>query len=149
MVPSTTVHVPGDHRLDNENDHTQNRRNGIQWTLWSQLDDLDFADDLTLLSHTHEQMQEKTDLLNLVAAQTGLNIMNKTQIMRANTKNKNVVTVEGKPLEETDCFTYLGCKTNKTGGTEEATKARFPKTRNACLILSKSGNQNRSSLRPR
>ena len=87
---------------------TKNRRNGIQWTLWSQLDDLDFADDLALLSHSHEQMQEKTDLLNLVSAQTGLNInMNKTKIMKANTKSKNVVTVGGKPLEETDCFTYL------------------------------------------
>ena len=86
---------------------TKNRRNGIQWTLWSQLDDLDFADDLALLSHSHEQMQEKTDLLNLVSAQTGLNInMNNTKIMKANTKSKNVVTVGGKPLEETDCFTY-------------------------------------------
>ena len=54
---------------------TQNRRNGIQWTIWSQLDDdFDFADDLALLSHSHEQMQDKTDLLNLVSAQTGLNI---------------------------------------------------------------------------
>ena len=105
---------------------TKNRRNGIQWTLWSQLDDLDFADDLALLSHSHGQMQEKTDLLNLVSAQTGLNInMNKTNIMKANTKSKNVVTVGGKPLEETDCFTYLGSKINKTGGTEEDTKARI------------------------
>ena len=29
------------------------RNNGIQWTLWTQLDDLDFADDLALLSHNH------------------------------------------------------------------------------------------------
>ena len=102
MVPAITVHVPGGHRLDNENDHKKPRRNGIQWTLWSQLDDLDFADDLALLSHSHEQMQEKTDLLNLVSAQTGLNInMNKTKIMKANTKSKNAVTVGGKPLEET------------------------------------------------
>ena len=107
-MPSFTVHVPGVHRLDNENDH-KNRRNGIQWTLWSQLDDLDFADDLALLSHSHEQMQEKTDLLNLVSAH-----MNKTKIMKANTKSKNVVTVGGKRLEETDCFTYLGSKINKT-----------------------------------
>ena len=117
---------------------TKNRRNGIQWTLWSQLDDLDFADDLALLSHSHEQMQEKTDLLNLVSAQTGLNInMNKTKIMKANTKSKNVVTVDGKPLEETDCFTYLGSKINKTGGTEEDTKARIQKARVAFLMLSK------------
>ncbi|KAK2171237.1 hypothetical protein NP493_1088g00044 [Ridgeia piscesae] len=38
---------------------TRNRRHGIQWTPWSQLEDLDFADDLALLSHTHQQMQEK------------------------------------------------------------------------------------------
>ena len=104
-MPSITVHVPGGHRLDNENDH-KNRRNGIQSTLWSQLDDLDFADDLALLSHSHEEMREQTDLLNLVSAQTGLNInMNKTKIMKANTKSKNVFTVERKPLVETDCFT--------------------------------------------
>ena len=91
----------------------------LEWTLWSQLDDLDFADDLALLPHSHEQMEEKTDLLNLVSAHTGLNInMNKTKIMKANTKSKNVVTVCGKPLEETDC---------KTGGTEEDTKARILK----------------------
>ena len=93
-MPSITVHVRGGHRLDNENDHQKPRRNGIQWTLWSQLDDLDFADDLALLSHSHEQMQEKTDLLNLVSAQTGRNInMNNIKIMKANTKSNNVVTV--------------------------------------------------------
>ena len=63
--------------------------------------------------------------------------MNKTKIMKANTKSKNVVTVDGKPLEETDCFTYLGSKINKTGGTEEDTKARIQKARVAFLMLSK------------
>ena len=108
------------------------------WTLWSQLDDLDFADDLALLSHSHEQMQEKTDLLNLVSAQTGRNInMNNTKIMKANTKSNNVVTVGGKPLEETDCFTYLGNKINKTGDAEEEIKARIQKARVAFLMMSK------------
>ncbi|KAL1276316.1 hypothetical protein QQF64_035939 [Cirrhinus molitorella] len=31
---------------------TDGKKNGIQWTPWSQLDDLDFADDLALLSHS-------------------------------------------------------------------------------------------------
>ncbi|VDO60767.1 unnamed protein product [Schistosoma margrebowiei] len=39
---------------------TSEGKHGIQWTAQNQLDDLDFADDLTLLSHTHEQMQTKT-----------------------------------------------------------------------------------------
>ena len=38
---------------------TSNRRNGIQWTLLEQLDDLDFADDIALLSHNQQQMQDK------------------------------------------------------------------------------------------
>ena len=29
---------------------TTDRNNGIQWTLWTQLDDLDFADDLALIT---------------------------------------------------------------------------------------------------
>ncbi|GFR98641.1 hypothetical protein ElyMa_002773700 [Elysia marginata] len=37
---------------------TQGRNNGIQWTLTTQLDDLDFADDIALLSHNNRQMQD-------------------------------------------------------------------------------------------
>jgi glycosyltransferase A (GT-A) superfamily protein (DUF2064 family) len=36
------------------------KQNGIQWTLWTKLDDLDFADDLALLSHNRQQMQGET-----------------------------------------------------------------------------------------
>ncbi|KAK2169275.1 hypothetical protein NP493_1197g00070 [Ridgeia piscesae] len=36
---------------------TTTRRNGIQWTPWSQLEDLECADDLALLSHSHQQVQ--------------------------------------------------------------------------------------------
>jgi len=36
-------------------------RNGLQGTSWIQLDDVDFADDLVLLLHDKQQMQEKTD----------------------------------------------------------------------------------------
>ncbi|VDO76647.1 unnamed protein product [Schistosoma margrebowiei] len=39
---------------------TSEGKHGTQWTAQNQLDDLDFADELTLLSHTHEQMQIKT-----------------------------------------------------------------------------------------
>ena len=72
---------------------TKYRRNGIQWTPWSQLEDLDFADDLALISHSHQQMQEKTELLNTVSTQLGLNInRSKTSILKANTKNNNPIT---------------------------------------------------------
>ena len=38
---------------------TEGKRNRIQWTMWQQLDDLDFADDIALISSTQQQMQEK------------------------------------------------------------------------------------------
>ncbi|GFR83528.1 retrovirus-related Pol polyprotein from type-1 retrotransposable element R2 [Elysia marginata] len=37
---------------------TQGRNNGLQWTLTTQLDNLDFADDIALLSHNNRQMQD-------------------------------------------------------------------------------------------
>ena len=39
---------------------TEHQNNGIKWTPNSQLEDLDYADDLALLSHAQHQMQEKT-----------------------------------------------------------------------------------------
>ncbi|KAI0215060.1 Sodium- and chloride-dependent glycine transporter 2 [Lamellibrachia satsuma] len=48
---------------------TKEKGNGIQWTMLTQLDDLDFADDLALLSHNHRQIQDKTTELALISAQ--------------------------------------------------------------------------------
>ena len=51
---------------------TKEKRNGIQWTMLTQLDDQDFADDLAFLSHSHKQMQDKTTELALISAKVGL-----------------------------------------------------------------------------
>ena len=39
---------------------TKGKKRGVQWTPWLQLEDLDFADDLALMSHTKHQMQYRT-----------------------------------------------------------------------------------------
>ncbi|VDP62449.1 unnamed protein product [Schistosoma curassoni] len=39
---------------------TSEGKHGIQWTARLQLDHLDFTDDLALLSHTRQQIKEKT-----------------------------------------------------------------------------------------
>jgi len=54
-----TFHVSSCYRLDYENT-TEGKKNGIQWTPWTQLEDVDFADNLALLSHNHDQMQGKS-----------------------------------------------------------------------------------------
>ena len=80
---------------------TRGRQNGIQWTPWVQLDDLDFADDLLLMSHVSSQMQEKTDDLNTISKSCGLNMHKvKTKIMKnqAAAGSKEII-LEGTPLE--------------------------------------------------
>ena len=61
---------------------TKGKRNGIQWKILTQLDDLDFADDLALMSQSHRQMQDKTTDLARISAQVGLKInKKKTKIL--------------------------------------------------------------------
>ena len=61
------------HRLDHKTE-TKGRRNGTEWKILTQLDDLDFADDLALTFHSHRQMQDKTTYLARISAQIGLKI---------------------------------------------------------------------------
>ena len=93
----------------------------------------------SLSSHTAINIcREKTELLNTVSTQLGLNInRSKTKIMKSNTKNNKSITLEGEPLEETNSFTYLGSTINKHGATEEDTKARIQKARVAFIMLRK------------
>ena len=48
--------------------------NGIRWRLTTKLDDLDFADDVALLSSSRNQMQEKTSRMDMEAKRFGLKI---------------------------------------------------------------------------
>ena len=115
---------------------TTGRNNGIQWTLWTQLDDLDFADDLALLSHNHSQMQDKTTLLETTSAGTGLKInRKKTELMKMNTTANAPITVDGEPIREVESFVYLGSVVDHQGGTDRDVTARISKARTAFVVL--------------
>nr|KAG5704618.1 hypothetical protein BaRGS_031882 [Batillaria attramentaria] len=115
---------------------TTGRKNGIQWTLWTQLDDLDFADDLALLSHSHSQMQDKTTCLEATSAGTGLKInRRKTELMKINTTANTPVTVGGEPIREVESFVYLGSVVDGQGGTDRDVTARIGKARAAMVML--------------
>ena len=95
------------------------RNNGIQWTLWTQLDDLDFAVDLALLSSNHNQKQDKTTLLETTSARTGLKInRKKTELMKMKTTANTAVTVGREPIGEMESFVYLGSVVYQQGGTD-------------------------------
>ena len=115
---------------------TNQKRNGIQWILWSQLDDLDFADDLALLSHNHQQMQEKTSDLHHTSVQVGLTLnKQKKKILRINAGTDEPVTIGGEELEEVASFISLGSVMDKSGGTDADVKTRIGKVRSAFNML--------------
>ncbi|XP_013400983.1 uncharacterized protein LOC106166864 [Lingula anatina] len=117
---------------------TEDTSRGIRWTLYSTLEDLDFEDDLALLSHTHQHIQEKTDILNIFSQQIGLRISKKkTEVMALNIQSPPSVEVEGCILNNTSCFTYLGSIVATDGGTSRDVNNRLTKARNAFKSLNK------------
>ncbi|VDP15976.1 unnamed protein product [Schistosoma margrebowiei] len=85
----------------------------------NQLDDLDFADDLALLSHTHEQMQIETASVAAVSELVGLNInKGETKILKCSIENSNPITLDGESLENVESLTYLGSIIDEHGGSD-------------------------------
>jgi hypothetical protein len=117
---------------------TEGKRNGIQWTMWQQLDDLDFADDIALISSTQQQMQEKTSLLAETSIKLGLRPNeSKTKVMKINAKRKQSIKIKDTNLEEVEEFTYLGSIVNIECGTDVDVKNRINKARVIVNILGK------------
>ncbi|CAH8471399.1 unnamed protein product [Schistosoma rodhaini] len=115
---------------------TSGGMHGIQWTGRMQLDDLDFADDLALLSQTQQQMQEKTTSVAAASAAVGLNInKGKSKTLRYNTICTNPITLDGEALEDVEIFTYLGSIIDEHGGSDADVRARIGKARAAYLQL--------------
>ena len=109
---------------------------GIQWTLMQKLEDLAFADDVGLMSHSFQHMQSKTETLHTTAKSTGLEInIEKTKTTRVNVNQEASIFIGGQALEDVDKFIYLGSIVIKTGGEDEDVKARIAEARHAFVTL--------------
>ncbi|VDO55004.1 unnamed protein product [Schistosoma margrebowiei] len=119
----------------------------IQWTAQNQLDDLDFADDIAHLSHTHEQMQIKTAGVEAVSASVGLSVhRRKTKVLKFKTKNSIPITLDGKTLEDVESFTYLGSIIDGKGGSDADVKTRIGKVWAAFIQLKNIWNSKQLSV---
>jgi hypothetical protein len=104
------------------------QKDGIQWTLWTQLDDLDFSNYLALLSYNRQQMQNKTISLVSHSTQVGFHIHpDMTMIMKINTSITEAVKLGDNNLEEVKSFTYLGSVIKQQGGTDADMKTHIRK----------------------
>lgn len=113
------------------------QKRGIAWRVFESLEDLDFADDICLLSHKAEHMQAKTDDLVKEGKRIGLRVnVNKTQTMRINSCERPIL-IENQSLENVNRFTYLGSTITSDGGALEDAKARVNKARHVFQTLAK------------
>ena len=117
---------------------TKDKDTGLRWKLTTKLEDLDFADDIALLSPTQQMMQRKTCKLQEQAARAGLRVSNKkSKVMRINGKSTGPVTVNGQNLDETSKFTYLGGAVTTQGGGGDDITCRRGKARTAFTKLNR------------
>jgi hypothetical protein len=112
---------------------TNGMRRGIHWgsPLGTEcLEDLDFADDIAVLSCTEQHMREKTAALRQHAGHVGLEISTeKTKMLCINKELEAPINVGDKSLECIDSFTYLGSVISKNGGAREDIRSRLAKAR--------------------
>ena len=123
------------------------RRTGIQWSLTSILEDLDYADDLGLLSSRHQDIQGKTENLAAAANQVGLKVNEqKTQVLRKNARTDEPIQLNGKPLEDVQEFNYLGSKITTDGDCMTEINSRISKAGQAFGMLRNIWKTNNLSL---
>jgi hypothetical protein len=103
---------------------------GIRWGTFSILEDLDFADDIALLSHSILHIQSKTNRLYKYAGHIGLKInTKKTEVMTLNIGNPSPIMINDQILPHTEIITYLGSTVTNEGGAENDIKQRLTKAR--------------------
>ena len=128
--------LPDCNRLDHEKNHTENQRTAIQWPLFTQLEDLDFADDLGIVSESHRHLQQKTERVQVNSGQLGLRInTGKTKVMKINPQSSDPIIVKGEAIEEVQDFTYLGCNISRDGRADRDVDLHIGEARQAFRIL--------------
>ena len=71
---------------------TKDRKRGLQWSMMEQLEDIDYADDIALISQRHIDMKEKLLKLDEEARKTGLKInVKKNKEFEAQPHNRSYV----------------------------------------------------------
>lgn len=109
---------------------------GISWNFQGRLEDLDYADDICLLSHNFADMDTKLQRLATQAGLVGLTInIKKTKSMRMGTTTSNKFQINGEEIEDTRQFCYLGSILSNNGGTEEDIQHRIRKARQCFGML--------------
>ena len=100
---------------------------GIEWSE-GKLADLDFADDIALLSDTHDGLQKMTEDLGEHGEKVGLRIScEKTKAMTIGESQFPAITIKQHDIEYVEKFPYLGSYISRVGDAEVDVTARIGK----------------------
>ena len=97
------------------------------------LEDLDFADDTSLLSSKFIDLHEKTGRLAEQSARVGLklNMRNGKTLRTECASSREKIVVDGEEVDDIEEFTYLGAIVDKEGGGSKDIMHRLQKARGA------------------
>jgi len=112
------------------------RKSGIQWSMKERLENLDYADDICLLTQRICEMEEKLKRLKKEVELVGLQInINKTKGIRVNITNMQIFRLEETEIEEAGSFVQLGSVVSESGGTERDVASRIKKANGVFVQL--------------
>lgn len=108
--------------------HSMDMHNDISWDLHDRLGDIDYEDDVCLLSHYFSSMQYKMLTFATRAAKVGLKInINKTKLMRINSSSNTNFQFMRQRIDDVE--NYVGSVVPKSGGSIEDIKNKLSKAR--------------------
>ena len=127
---------------------TTDKPRGIRWTLTTSLEDLDFADDITLLASSHKDMQEKLNRLISFASNVGLKLnKNKTKLIKQNAGSNQPIKIDNTEVEIVNNFTYLGSIISSEGDCTTEIKTRISKAKQAFAAMQRTWKSKKISLK--
>ena len=129
---------------------TEDTLRGIRWSLFSNIDDLDLADDLALYccpTHINISGRRPADSKTF-GQQVGLRISTKkTETMMLKVNMPDPVKVNRTDLQQTNKFTYLGSIIKLEGSTKEDIHSRLGKARSVFREMNNVGRSTQYSIK--
>jgi len=106
------------------------KKRGLTWRLKESLEDMEYADDICLVSHKYEHIQKKLGDLWEESKKVGLEINPlKTEQIRVNTVINQGLRLNGEDITRSSDFCYLGSVVAEDGGANTDVHVRIQKAR--------------------
>lgn len=88
---------------------TPQEKHGTRWTPRTQLEDLEFTDDLPLLFNTQQYIQTHIDTVVTTSVEMPFRThKEKSGILKYKIVSRDQITLDGETLKEREAFAYLG-----------------------------------------